>query len=117
MTLPSLEPSTRSVTACKKPIRTWKRSGRSCPTGNRKQSAGGNPWGGSPSFTPGSRIRALAALRVVRSRNEVERGEQRDGIGLSGVQGRQRSLLASRAASLACGAFDSQDDSDELGRG
>src|SRR5712664_3311496 len=33
MTLPSLEPSTKSVPACKKPIRTWKRSGRSCLQG------------------------------------------------------------------------------------
>src|SRR6266850_4811133 len=47
MTLPSLGPSTRSVPDCKKPIRTWKRSGMSCPTRNRKQSAGGNPWGGN----------------------------------------------------------------------
>ncbi len=49
--------------------------------------------------------------------NEVEREEQRDGTGSSGVQGRQRGLLASRTATLACGAFGSQDDSDELGRG
>ena len=57
--------------ACKRPTRTWKRSGTSCPSRNTKQRAGGDPWNEKQSSiaanadSPLSLVKTLSASKFL----------------------------------------------------